>query len=105
MTAQLRDHTTCSRGWRASSDAIASGKICVRPSGSADAHAALSVYGVIFFLLEKLAAVVGISNLHVYAAMRGQSLAEFQQTRNVPGALYSVAAGAANAPRQGTPAD
>ena len=27
--------TTCSRGWRASSDASASGKICVRPSGSA----------------------------------------------------------------------
>jgi len=27
--------TTCSRAWRASSDAIASGKICVRPSGSA----------------------------------------------------------------------
>jgi gallate dioxygenase len=39
-------------------------------------------YGVIFFVLEKLAAVVGVSNLHVYAAMRGQSLAEFQATRN-----------------------
>jgi gallate dioxygenase len=39
-------------------------------------------YGVIFFVLEKLAAVVGVSNLHVYAAMRGQSLEEFQQTRN-----------------------
>ncbi len=48
-------------------------------------------YGVIFFLLEKLAAVVGTSNLHVYAAMRGQALAEFQKTRNAPGALYSVA--------------
>ena len=48
-------------------------------------------YGVIFFLLEKLAAVVGVSNLHVYAAMRGQTLAEFQKTRNAPGALYSVA--------------
>ena len=48
-------------------------------------------HGVIFFLLEKLAAVVGVSNLHVYAAMRGQTLAEFQQTRNAPGALYSVA--------------
>jgi len=48
-------------------------------------------HGVIFFLLEKLAAVVGVSNLHVYAAMRGQSLADFQQTRNAPGALYSVA--------------
>ena len=48
-------------------------------------------YGVIFFLLEKLAAVSGVSNLHVYAAMRGQSLEEFQKTRNAPGALYSVA--------------
>jgi gallate dioxygenase len=48
-------------------------------------------YGVIFFMLEKLGAVVGISNLHIYAAMRGQTLEEFQQTRNAPGALYSVA--------------
>ncbi len=39
-------------------------------------------YGVTFFVLEKLAAVVGVSNLHVYAAMRGQSLDEFQATRN-----------------------
>jgi gallate dioxygenase len=51
---------------------------------------ALIHYGVIFFLLEKLAAVVGITNLHVYAAMRGQSLEEFQKTRNVQ-MLYSVA--------------
>jgi gallate dioxygenase len=49
-------------------------------------------YGVIFFMLEKLGAVVGVSNLHIYAAMRGQTLAEFQKTRNAPGALYSVAA-------------
>jgi len=39
-------------------------------------------YGVIFFVLEKLAAVVGVSNPQVYAAMRGQSLADFQATRN-----------------------
>jgi gallate dioxygenase len=39
-------------------------------------------YGAIFFVLEKLAAVVGVSNLHVYAAMRGQTLEEFQKTRN-----------------------
>jgi gallate dioxygenase len=39
-------------------------------------------FGVIFFVLEKLAAVVGVSNLHVYAAMRGQTLEEFQATRN-----------------------
>jgi gallate dioxygenase len=48
-------------------------------------------YGVIFFMLEKLGAVIGVSNLHIYAAMRGQNLEEFQQTRNAPGALYSVA--------------
>jgi gallate dioxygenase len=47
-------------------------------------------YGVIFFLLEKLGAVVGISNLHIYAAMRGQTLEEFQKTRNTQ-VLYSVA--------------
>jgi len=48
-------------------------------------------HGAIFFVLEKLGAVVGVSNLHIYAAMRGQSLEEFQRTRNAPGALYSVA--------------
>jgi len=48
-------------------------------------------YGVSFFMLEKLGAVVGVSNLHIYAAMRGQTLDAFQQTRNAPGALYSVA--------------
>jgi gallate dioxygenase len=48
-------------------------------------------YGVIFFLLEKLGAVLGVSNLHIYAAMRGESLETFRQTRNAPGALYSVA--------------
>jgi gallate dioxygenase len=48
-------------------------------------------YGVSFFMLEKLGAVVGVSNLHVYAAMRGETLDEFQKTRNAPGALYSVA--------------
>jgi gallate dioxygenase len=51
-------------------------------------------YGVIFFLLEKLGAVSGVSNLHIYAAMRGQSLEDFQKTRNAPGALYSVSGGA-----------
>jgi len=48
-------------------------------------------FGVIFFLLEKLGAVIGVSNLHIYAAMRGESLEAFQKTRNAPGALYSVA--------------
>ncbi len=48
-------------------------------------------YGVIFFMLEKLGAVTGLSNLHIYAAMRGETLEAFQRTRNAPGALYSVA--------------
>jgi gallate dioxygenase len=51
---------------------------------------ALIQYGAIFFLLEKLGAVVGTTNLHIYAAMRGQSLEEFQKTRNAQ-MLYSVA--------------
>jgi gallate dioxygenase len=52
---------------------------------------ALIRYGASFFMLEKLGAVLGVSNLHIYAAMRGQSLEDFQKTRNAPGALYSVA--------------
>ena len=48
-------------------------------------------YGAIFFMLEKLGAVIGVSNLHIYAAMRGETLETFQRTRNAPGALYSVA--------------
>lgn len=54
---------------------------------------ALIHYGVIFFLLEKLAAVIGTSNMHVYAAMRGETLEEFQKTRNVH-MIYSVSADA-----------
>ena len=52
--------------------------------------AGLMRYGVIFFMLEKLGAVTGVSNLHIYAAMRGQSLEEFQKTRNAQ-ITYSVA--------------
>jgi gallate dioxygenase len=37
---------------------------------------ALIQYGAIFFVLEKLGAVSGVSNLHIYAGMRGQSLEE-----------------------------
>jgi gallate dioxygenase len=51
---------------------------------------ALIQYGVIFFLLEKLGAVIGTTNLHIYAAMRGQTLEDFQKTRNAQ-ILYSVA--------------
>jgi gallate dioxygenase len=57
-------------------------------------------YGVSFFMLEKLGAVVGVSNLHIYAAMRGQTLEEFQRTRNAPGALYSVAGNEAAGPER-----
>ncbi|MDY7522844.1 gallate dioxygenase [Sphingomonas sp. 10B4] len=46
--------------------------------------------GAIFFGLEKLAAVLGLPNATVYAGMRGETLAEFQASRNAPGALYSV---------------
>lgn len=49
-------------------------------------------YGVIFFCLEKMAAVIGCSNPEVYAQMRGETLEEFQKTRNVS-MQYSVAAG------------
>jgi gallate dioxygenase len=50
-------------------------------------------YGVIFFMLEKLGAAVGTSNLHLYAAMRGETLEAFMKTRNTQ-LVYSVAGGA-----------
>lgn len=59
---------------------------------------ALIHYGVIFFVLEKLGAVIGVSNLHIYAAMRGETLAQFQQTRNAPNVVYSVAGNDIHAP-------
>lgn len=49
-------------------------------------------YGTSFFVMEKLGAVVGVSNPHIYAAMRGESFEDFQKTRNVP-VNYSVASG------------
>lgn len=54
-------------------------------------------YGASFFLLEKMGAVVGVSNLHIYAAMRGQTLEAFQQTRNQQ-VTYSVAGKRKTAP-------
>ncbi|WP_339490871.1 gallate dioxygenase [Pseudomonas sp. EL_65y_Pfl2_R95] len=48
-------------------------------------------YGAIFFGMEKLGAVLGISNLDIYAAMRGQTTEEFMKTRNQQ-VRYSVAA-------------
>jgi len=48
--------------------------------------------GVSFFVLEKMAAVIGVSNPAIYAAFRGQTLQEFLATRKVP-ITYSVAGG------------
>lgn len=49
--------------------------------------------GVNFFVLEKMAAVTGVSNPEVYAAFRGETLEQFLATRKVP-IRYSVAGGA-----------
>ncbi|GLU34161.1 protocatechuate 3,4-dioxygenase [Trinickia caryophylli] len=43
-------------------------------------------HGVCFFVLEKFARVVGVSNLAMYAAMRGETLEVFLATRRVPAA-------------------
>ncbi|HUG26293.1 protocatechuate 3,4-dioxygenase [Piscinibacter sp.] len=43
-------------------------------------------YGVNFFVLEKFARVVRMSNMEVYASMRGETLEEFLKTRRVPDA-------------------
>ena len=48
--------------------------------------------GVIFFVLEKMAAVLGVSNPEVYAAFRGETIDQFQATRKVS-MKYSVAGG------------
>jgi gallate dioxygenase len=53
-------------------------------------------YGVIFFNLEKLAPVVGLGNIDVYAAMKGMSVPDFQKTRNAA-INYSVEAEPAEA--------
>jgi hypothetical protein len=41
-------------------------------------------YGVSFFVLEKYARLLKISNLAVYASMRGETLDTFLKTRRVP---------------------
>ena len=43
-------------------------------------------YGVNFFVLEKFARVLKLSNPEVYAHFRGETLEAFLATRNVPGA-------------------
>lgn len=57
---------------------------------------ALIHYGAIFFVLEKLAAVLGISNLHIYADMRGDSLEDFMKTRNTQVSYSVTSTGKAN---------
>ncbi len=49
-------------------------------------------YGAIFFVLEKMAAVLGVPNPQVYASFRGQTLEEFLATRKV-GITYGVGGG------------
>jgi gallate dioxygenase len=41
-------------------------------------------YGVSFFVLEKYARLLRVSNLAVYASMRGETLDDFLKTRKVP---------------------
>lgn len=43
-------------------------------------------YGVTLFVLEKMARAVKVSNLEVYAMMRGESFEDFMKTRQVPDA-------------------
>lgn len=43
-------------------------------------------YGANFFVLEKFARVVKMTNLEVYAIMRGETFDDFMKTRNVPNA-------------------
>jgi gallate dioxygenase len=44
-------------------------------------------YGVSTFLLQKLAAALGVAQNRMGAAMRGESFEDFLKTRKVPGAL------------------
>lgn len=53
-------------------------------------------YGAIFFVLEKMAAVIGVSNPQVYANFRGETIEQFMASRKVA-LQYSVAGGAAAA--------
>lgn len=49
-------------------------------------------YGVSFFMLEKMAAVIGVPNPAIYAAFRGETLDEFQKSRKVA-LTYGVGGG------------
>ena len=43
-------------------------------------------YGVNFFVLEKLMRVLRLTNMQVYAIMRGESYEDWLKTRRVPDA-------------------
>lgn len=43
-------------------------------------------HGASFFVLEKIARVVKVTNLEMYAIMRGETFEEFLKTRRVPDA-------------------
>ena len=45
-----------------------------------------------FFVPEKMAALIGVSNPELYASMREESLEDYLKTRKVP-IRYSVAGG------------
>lgn len=44
-------------------------------------------YGGNFFVMEKFARVARMTNLEVYAKMRGESFEDFMKTRQAPGAV------------------
>ena len=47
-------------------------------------------YGVNFFVLEKFMRVLRMTNMQVYAIMRGESYEDFLKTRRVPDAQYAT---------------
>lgn len=47
---------------------------------------AMIKYGVPMFLIEKIARVLKLTNLEIYAVMRGESFEDFLKTRRVPDA-------------------
>lgn len=47
---------------------------------------AMIKYGVPMFLIEKIARVLKITNMEIYAIFRGETFEEFLKTRRVPGA-------------------
>ena len=73
---------------RAETDALAQAQLTAQECALVQARDWLGLiqYGVNFFVLEKFARVVKMSNLEVYAKMRGESFEDFLKTRRVPDA-------------------